>query len=322
MKALLRLLILICLLPALPASAASTAGRMVPLVGDYTVTRTNESGSLVTTTSRFYRDSQGRTRLDEGKLVTITDPVAATTTYLFPEERTYLRQSWDAAEGEQERTSSADTLETTESSRGYQSIEGWLTEGREFTIVIPADSKLGNKQPVTKRATIWFSKDLQLPVSLEVDDPNNGPSSHRYANVVAGTEPHPALFQVPAGYQVQPPSTDPVMIRRCNLRINPDPLILTSVRPFVYARGTQVATTSANRGCVIAAVAAIWQSPLRLTVLTPIGLPTFAVRGSDGGGYVPYNYWVAFGDIAFLATNGQDTTTKDALIVLTVISLF
>jgi len=321
MKALPRLLFaILCLLAVSPAAfAGSTTGKMVPLVGDYVVTKLNESGSPVTTTSRFYRDSEGRTRLDEGKLVTISDPVAAATIYLFPEERTYLRQSWDPAPGEQERTSSEGTLETTESSRGYKSIEGWLTEGRQYEIVIPAGSKLGNKLPVAKQATIWFSRDLQIPVSIEIADPNNGPSSHRYANIVADTEPHRALFQVPDGYEVQPTPTEPVQVRRCNLRINPDPLILVSFRPFVRGSGMQVATTNVNRGCIIADRAAIWQPPLNLTLLTPLYLPSFAVRWSDGGGYVPYDYWVVFGEIAFLATNGQDITIKDGLVVLTVI---
>jgi hypothetical protein len=274
----------------------------------------------VTTTGRFYRDGSGRTRVEGPALVTIMDPVASVTTYLFPNDTTYLQQSWAPAPGEPEQASSADSLQTTQTSLGSRYTEGWMTEGREYTIVIPANSSLGNKTAVTKRARLWLSQELKITVATEIDDPANGPSTHRYTNIVAGTEPAAALFQVPAGYSVQPaPSapSGPLASRKCTLTINPDPLIIHSFGPLL-GRGTVAATTNANRGCFIAYWAAIWQSPLRLQILTPLGLPAFSVRWRDGGGSVPFVPWVAFGDIAILATNFLDTTTKDGLVVLTV----
>jgi hypothetical protein len=279
MKAMLRLsLAAFCLLAVLSTASAQVIGpgkKLEPIAADLVVTRTDESGNLVTTTNRFYRDSAGRTRVEEP------------------------------------------ALQKTQTSLGYRATEGWTTEGREYTIVIPANSKLGNKAPVTKRVRLWLSQDLKLPVTTEIDDPTNGPSTHRYINIVAGTEPDAALFQVPSGYSVQPAPSGPLASRKCTLTINPDPLIIHSFG-FLLGRGTVAATTNANRGCFIAAWAAIWENPLRLQVLTPVGLPAFSVRWRDSGANVPFTPWVAFGDIAILATNFLDTTTKDGLVILTV----
>ena len=293
-------------------ASAAFAGELEPFASDLITTRMNESGQPVTTTSRFYRDSEGRTRTEEANLVTITDPVAGKTIHLFPTERTYMEQSWAGAPPQQGRMSSPpEPLQKTETSLGSRSTEGWVTEGHRYEI-----SRPGNKAAVTWEVTLWLSRDLQVPMSVEVNSPVNGPWSQRYANIAAGSEPERSMFQAPAGYEVavQPP---PSQVRRCNLRINPDPLILNSFGPFL-GRGLQVASTSANRGCVFVDGYYYVEYPLEFTQLTPLFLPSFTARWRDNGGPLPYVPYVALGDLILVAANNDDTTTKDGLVILTV----
>ena len=291
-------------------ASAAFAGELEPFTSDLVITRTNESGLPVTTTSRFYRDSEGRTRTEEANLVIITDPVAGKTIHLFPTERTYMEQSWDAPQ--QGRMSSPpEPLQKTESSLGSRSTEGWVTEGRRYSI-----SRPGGKAADTREVSVWLSQDLKIPMGIEIQDPVNGPWSQHYTNIAAGSEPDRALFQAPAGYVpvVQPP---PSQVRRCNLRISPDPLILHSFGLFL-GRGVQVATTSANRGCVFVDGLVYVEYPLEFVQLTPLGLPTFSARWRDNGGLLPYVPYVALGDLVLVAANSSDTTTKDGLVILTV----
>ncbi|HWM93425.1 MAG TPA: hypothetical protein VN493_21875 [Thermoanaerobaculia bacterium] len=292
-------------------ASAAFAGELEPFTSDLVVTRTNESGQPVTTTSRFYRDSEGRTRTEEGNLVTITDPVAGKTIHLFPTERTYMEQSWAGGPPQQGRMSPPEPLQKTESSLGSRSTEGWVTEGRRYSI-----SRPGGKAAVTREVTVWLSQDLKIPIGVEIQDPVNGPWSQRYTNIAAGSEPERALFQAPASYVlvVQPP---PTQVRRCNLRINPDPLILNSFGP-VLGRGMQVASTSANRGCVFVDGLVYVEYPLEFIQLTPLFFPSFSARWRDNGGLLPYVPYVAFGDLILVAANNDDTTTKDGLMILTV----
>lgn len=293
-------------------ASAAFAGELEPFTSDLVTTRIDESGKPVTTTSRFYRDSEGRTRTEEASFVTITDPVAGKTIYLFPTERAYLEQSWDAPPAQQGRLSSpAEPLQKTESSLGSRSTEGWVTEGRRYSI-----SRPGGKAAVTREMAVWLSRDLQILMDIEIQDSVNGPWSQHYTNIAAGSEPERALFQAPAGYEpvVQPP---PSQVRRCTLRINPDPLILNSFGPFL-GRGTVVATTNANRGCVFVDGYVYVEYPLEFIQLTPLGLPTFSGRWRDNGGPLPYVPYLALGDLVLVAANSSDTTTKDGLVILTV----
>lgn len=301
---------ILCLLVS---ASAAFAGELEPFTSDLVVTRTNESGQLVTTTARFYRDSEGRTRTEEANLVVITDPVAGKTIHLFPTERSYMEQSWAGTPPQEGRMGPAEPLQKTESSLGSRSTEGWVTEGRRYTVSI---SKPGNKAPHTREVTVWLSQDLKIPMGVEIQDPVNGPWSQHYTNIAAGSKLDEALFQAPAGYVlvVQPP---PSQVQRCNLRLGPDPLILNSFGP-VLGRGVVVASTNANRGCVFVDGYYYVEYPLEFIQLTPLFFPSFSARWRDNGGPLPYVPYVAFGDLILVAANNDDTTTKDGLVILTV----
>jgi len=79
-------------------------------------------------------------------------------------------------------------------------IEGVLTQGTRTTYTHPA-GEMGNDRPFTVIHESWYSPELRLTVMMRADDPRSGESVNRYTNIDR-SEPDPALFQIPPGYQV------------------------------------------------------------------------------------------------------------------------
>ena len=91
---------------------------------------------------------------------------------------------------------------TERSSLGTRTIEGVVVTGKEFVSIIPANSRLGNRDAIEVTFEVWTSDELQLPLLTIVKDPLNGERTQRYVNIQKGIEPDAALFRVPKGYNV------------------------------------------------------------------------------------------------------------------------
>jgi hypothetical protein len=166
-----------------------------------------------TSTSRLYRDAEGRTRREQSlnglgvlapnanlpPVVFINDPVAHVNYALSPSAHTATRA---AGAGRRMRVPQAQTggqsLKT--ESLGHQTIEGVQTEGTRTTVTIAA-GQLGNEQPIQIVTETWYSADLQMAILSRRTDPRSGETVTRYANM-SRTEPAHALFEVPADYKV------------------------------------------------------------------------------------------------------------------------
>jgi hypothetical protein len=166
-----------------------------------------------TSTSRLYRDAEGRTRREQSlnglgvlapnanlpPVVFINDPVAHVNYALSPSAHTATRA---AGAGRRMRVPQAQTggqsLKT--ESLGHQTIEGVQTEGTRTTVTIAA-GQLGNEQPIQIVSETWYSADLQMAILSRRSDPRSGETVTRYANM-SRTEPAHALFEVPADYKV------------------------------------------------------------------------------------------------------------------------
>ena len=166
-----------------------------------------------TSTSRLYRDAEGRTRREQSlnglgvlapnanlpPVVFINDPVAHVNYALSPSAHTATRA---AGAGRRMRVPQAQTggqsLKT--ESLGHQTIEGMQTEGTRTTVTIAA-GQLGNEQPIQIVTETWYSADLQMAILSRRTDPRSGETVTRYANM-SRTEPAHALFEVPADYKV------------------------------------------------------------------------------------------------------------------------
>jgi hypothetical protein len=294
-----------------PGSGAAKAPRIgtVPLSADQ-ITKSN--GNV--TTAKLFRDSKGRTRVENGSTVTITDPAAQTTIRLDVPSGTFEQSTRKPSprpatvEREQGPAGPMRSLGTAE-------IQGVRAEGRAYTVNLPAVMGLPAR---TKDVTMWLSTDLQLALQTRIEDSTGYLYDQSYANIRAGVEPSADLFTVPPGYrQGTPVSTDPGINASCPISNWPDPLILDTFGTF-YALGFVAARTDGSIGCFFAADRGTFFSPLAGRPFYPLYLTVDDWLAGDNGALLPYVPYVTFGDIAFLVVNKDDQTVKDSLIVLTV----
>jgi len=97
------------------------------------------------------------------------------------------------------RVTTPRTAPTTES-LGSDTIEGVYVEGKRVTSILPA-GLAGNDRPITTVSEYWNSPELGLGILQTFSDPRSGVRTVRLTNIDR-SEPDPALFQPPPGYQV------------------------------------------------------------------------------------------------------------------------
>lgn len=209
--------------------------------------QTLADGTHITQPSRkamFYRDSQGRTRIERTfpmpqgvpeaaiarpSLIEINDPVSGAHYTLNSQNHTARKMSFptelpappppSSANGSgalfarrvpagtaiaQQSNSDADghpqRPQFSRESLGTQMIEGILAEGTRTTVVYPV-GMVGNDRPITNVHEAWMSPELKTVVLSKNSDPRSGESTTKLINI-SRTEPDPALFQIPADYEV------------------------------------------------------------------------------------------------------------------------
>lgn len=165
-------------------------------------------------TQRFYRDVHGRTRLENGDMVTINDVVAHEVLLLnlahhtvqrFATPRVSASSGTGAGKSEGNQTVNMradDNRPPSGSSLGVRNINGFATEGKEVISTIPANSRLGNKRAIQRTTRVWQSVTLRLPLLVEIQDALHGQITMQYKNVQVGLLLDPILFQVPNGFTV------------------------------------------------------------------------------------------------------------------------
>ena len=189
----------------------------------------------------FYRDSQGRTRIERTiplppgassaaapNFIEISDPVSGARYTLDPRSRTVRKLSYPSAPppppsgttvtsqrlAVQAATpamspslpdSQAKRPEFSRESLGTQTIEGVLAEGSRITVTYPIGA-VGNDRSITTVSETWTSPDLKTVVLSKNSDPRNGDSTTRLTNI-SRLEPDPSLFQIPSDYEIVDPQT-------------------------------------------------------------------------------------------------------------------
>jgi outer membrane lipoprotein-sorting protein len=213
----------------LTAIPSLTAGAQQPgmkfsksLESDVTVVnvRSLNGGNALTSAKglKFYRDTDGSTRLEAGSRVTIIDKQARKLYILNLDDRT-------AQEIDQPQTSipntvtrkrsvsinslenslnlSSDTLAPTPKVLPAITVEGFAAAGQEVSSTIPANSAVGNALPLTRTVQTWHSRELNLPLKTVIDDPIGGTTTSTYKNIKLGASLDRALFSIPPGYVVR-----------------------------------------------------------------------------------------------------------------------
>lgn len=199
-----------------------------------TTTQTLVDGNRIVnaSTSKVYRDQQGRTRTENtlGNIggvpaseahvsIMINDPVAASQFMLNPAERTALKMNLMAQKLEAESMFRA-TTELTASPNlmfttarhvaekpsktediGTQNMEGVLVKGTRTTMTIAAGS-MGNDRDINVVTERWYSPELRMNIMTKRTDPRMGETVFQVTNL-SRSNPDPSLFTPPADYQMK-----------------------------------------------------------------------------------------------------------------------
>ena len=200
--------------------SASEERRFTQILGDGNRIETNQM-------NRVFRDSQGRTRVEDmNGVVTIYDPVAGTRVELNPTTKTArivnvavppVLTTLRVQTGEKTATKSAvkgnkgkgargvtkgGTPETTETLRP-QLVNGVMAQGTRSTITIPR-GEIGNDREIRVVTERWVSDDLQTLIKSTNSDPRFGDTTYQLTGIVE-REPDAYLFQIPGDYTVANP---------------------------------------------------------------------------------------------------------------------
>jgi hypothetical protein len=181
-------------------------------------------------TSKQYRDSEGRERREEGALqnvVFISDPVAKISYTLHPETKTAQKMALQLDPGNlltinhaplEARTfagASGRTFSTfslglaarspnapnaKEEDLGTRMIEGVEAKGSRSVTTIPA-GEIGNDRAIEIVDERWYSPELQVTILTRHTDPRMGETTYKLVNIQR-IEQVRSLFEVPPGYNM------------------------------------------------------------------------------------------------------------------------
>lgn len=167
-------------------------------------------------TNRLFRDSEGRTRVEEmNGTATIFDPATNRRVELNPTARTArsVNNYQLAVRGlggltvlNTPATAQGATTETIEN-LSAQMINGVPAQGVRTTMTIPR-GQIGNDREIRVVTERWVSNDLQMLIKSSNSDPRFGDTSYQLTGIVE-REPDASLFQIPAGYTEIGPGVTP-----------------------------------------------------------------------------------------------------------------
>jgi hypothetical protein len=182
-----------------------------------TQTETLANGTHIThtTTSQFYRDASGRTRVERtisnvgpwstsGKattMVEISDPIAGARYFLNPAAQKGTKELVSGTHtGDHPKMARGNFAQATTTNLGSQTIQGLTVTGTLTTRVIPV-GQMGNDQPITITDEKWYSPDLQMVILTKHIDPRNGETDFAMQNI-SRTAPDASLFAPPSSYAI------------------------------------------------------------------------------------------------------------------------
>jgi hypothetical protein len=164
------------------------------------------NGTRIETTqsNRLYRDSEGRTRVEDmsGKAA-ISDPVAGFRAELDPATKVAragnqvpLGIALAGVQGQRNQARSG-SGEVTENLKA-QTINGVMAQGTRVTTTIPK-GQIGNDRDIAVVTERWTSNDLQMLVKSVNSDPRFGDTTYELTKIVQGPQ-DASLFQIPSDY--------------------------------------------------------------------------------------------------------------------------
>lgn len=213
----------------MPGRVVKNAPYSADIVTESTQTLSDGNHIHQSTTARFYRDSDGRTRSEQSvnlnglaansnlpQVVFINDPVASVAYALNTTNHTATkatrtprgRGAWGGPPSDQAQAGSPrrgsqhhpSNLNIKTEALGRQTIEGIQADGTRTTMTIPA-GQMGNELPLQIVTESWYSADLHTEVLYKHSDPRMGETVRKLANI-SRNEPSRTLFDPPSDYKV------------------------------------------------------------------------------------------------------------------------
>jgi hypothetical protein len=182
--------------------AGSCAGQDLKVVRNapFTATSVTESvqtladGNRIahTTTAFIARDSEGRTRREQGLAVFLYDPVAGAAYMLDIKAGISRRFAVPTPSPVRPGRARSDSKPET------RVMEGLAVEGTHLRRVIEPGAA-GNDGSIEILSEVWYSPDLQEPILSRTVDPRTGETTSQLKEIQRA-EPAHSLFEVPAGF--------------------------------------------------------------------------------------------------------------------------
>jgi hypothetical protein len=214
---------------------AAIRGAPYSAVGISTTVQILPDGNRIThrQVTRFFRDSQGRTRMElvvsfvapfvldaPINVIVITDPIARQRFILHPavkraeslvaaianqhrdsDKSAAPELASDEDSGPLVRSCTPEASPSTSHSLGTKMISGLKAVGQVTEVTIDA-GKIGNEKPLNVTSEEWLSEDLGVVLSRTQHDPLIGDTTYRLEQIER-TEPDSTLFRIPTDYVVQ-----------------------------------------------------------------------------------------------------------------------
>jgi hypothetical protein len=225
----------------MPGRVVKNAPYSADIVTESTQTLADGNHIRQSTTAKFYRDSEGRTRSEQSvnlnglaananlpQLVFINDPVAGVNYALNTKDHTAFKATWTPHSHRPPGGSPSDQAQAQAGSprhgpgpgpngpgsrpHGLNS-QNIKTEslGRQNIEGVQADGtrttlsipagQMGNELPIQIVTESWYSAELQTEVLYRHSDPRSGEAVRKLANV-SRSEPSRTLFDAPQDYKV------------------------------------------------------------------------------------------------------------------------
>ena len=215
-----------------------------PVVGmPYSAIGTTQSATLLldgnrivhTETTRFFRDSQGRTRVEHMfslansivsstpavMMVTINDPVSGERYVLHPQQKTADALPWRGASVIQPPVPTpapsarlslpgfgfgavSSDAESKAVPLGEKTIDGMRVVGTQLEHTVPVNA-IGNQQPIVITVEQWFSPELGVVILATHRSAIGSETTYQLEQIVRA-EPDAALFGVPPDYTRREPT--------------------------------------------------------------------------------------------------------------------
>jgi len=215
----------------MPGHVVKNAPYSAEITTETTQTLPNGDHTRQTSSSKVFRDGEGRTRTEQSltglgaiapgsslpTVVFLQDPVAGTSFALDTVHKTATKSPWPrmgrgpgqkgpgpeiargpAGEGRRGPRPNGESVRS--EPLGRQTMEGVPVDGTRTTTTIPA-GQIGNEQPIQIVTERWYSPDLQVYVFTRHSDPRAGETVTRVTNINRG-EPARSLFEIPADFRV------------------------------------------------------------------------------------------------------------------------